>query len=178
MAWTIIEHKSAPASNQFDFSSLTLSGYQRLCLMLDGLVVGTDNAYIQMRLKISGSEISTGYRWTNQKFSSSGSTPANEASQTGTFIPLMYGTSASYGIGNAAGKSGSGIIYIGNPTNASSLYKLVQIDCAHQVSSSSFIRTVGGAALENSGTMDGLRVYPSTGTLTAGKATLYGLNTA
>lgn len=176
MAWTIIEHKSAPTSNQFDFSSLTLSGYQRLCLMLDGLVVGTDNAYIQMRLKIAGSEISTNYRWTNQKFSSSGSTPANEASQSGTFIPLMYGTTAAYGVGNSAGKSGSGMVWISNPTDA--LYKLMQVDCAHIVSSGSFIRTVGGGSLDNTGSMNGLRVYTSTGTLTAGKATLYGLNTA
>ncbi|MDR7101535.1 hypothetical protein [Croceicoccus sp. BE223] len=175
MAWSIISHQSAPASNQFDFSSLTLSGYQRLVLMLDGLVVGTDGAFIQLRLKIAGSEISTSYRWHHRVHSSS-STIESTNTQTGTFVPLIYGSASDWGIGNAAGKSGSAMVQISNPTAA--LYKTMTVDSVVNAKTGSIVRAIGGGSLDNTGSMNGLRVYPSTGTLTAGKATLYGLNTA
>lgn len=175
MAWTVIQHLSAPTSDQLSFSGLDLSAYNLVRLELSGVTVGTDGAFVRLRLSTASTVRTSGYRWAIRTHSSSGSSEAAN-SETGTEIPLLHGSTSAWGVGNAAGESGSSSIIVSNVS--SSLYKMVTHNGASIGTSGSLLGRVGAGTLEQTGSVDGLLVYLSTGTMTAGKATLYGLPTS
>lgn len=175
MAWELIEHKSSPTSNQFDFTSLSLGSYQRVMLMVDGVDVGTDDAYLLMRLSTASTLRTSGYRYRIRGMASSGAAATDANDQAATYIPLNRPSTA-YGIGNDTGEAGSSIVHISNL--GSGLYKHCQIDSVIQGPSGSVVRNFGVGGLDQSGAIDGVRVYLSTGTMAAGKASLYGLKTS
>lgn len=175
MAWTVIEHKSAPASDMFDFTSLDLSAYTKVKLEVAGLDVGTDGAFVNLQLSTASTLRTSGYRHGGTSYSSSGASD-NHASQSASAVAIIAGGTSSWGIGNAAGEVGAFRAEISNLSN--SLYKLVVADSACIGPSGAAVRRVSGGVLEQTGTVDGIRVLMSTGTLGAGTATLYGLPTS
>jgi hypothetical protein len=175
MGWTVIEHKSAPASDMFDFTSLSLGSYQRVVLVLDDLTLGTDGAFVRLQLSTATTLRTSGYRHRCSSRSSSGSDD-NTASASTSSVLLIGGATSSWGIGNAAGETGGGRCEISGVGSGN--YKLMLFDGAAVVPSGSLVRYVGAGLLEQTGVIDGVRIIVSTGTLTAGKATLYGLTTS
>lgn len=180
MAFSLIDHKSAPnGSGQFEFTSLVVTSYHRLILLLDGLQASTDGAFVYLRLSVGGTLYSAGYRYRTTGLSSSGT--SNDASQntaaSGTFLPLVFGSTSSWGIGNASTKSGMVKAEISNLGN-DGMYKTVFADAVTIGSTGALLRQVTGGHLEQTAAIDGLTILASTGTLTAGKATLYGLTTS
>lgn len=176
MGYQLIEHKSAPASNMFDFTGLSLGGFQAVELRLSGLVVGTDGAFVLLRLSTGGTLRSSGYRWRQYNISTGGGSD-NDNSASDTSIQLMGSTDGNYGVGNASPESGSMDIRIAN-VDATALYKHVIYNGVAIGPTGSGLRYSGGGVLEFTGNVDGVRILVSTGTLTAGKATLYGLRTS
>lgn len=178
MAWTFIQHLSAPTSNQFTFSSLSLGGYQRVLLLVDGAIVGTDGAFLNLTISTGSGFNTSGYRYYHASRSSSGSSDstAQDTPASGAFIRVLGGASSTWGIGNAATESGSSWITVSNV--GSGLYKTVDFNSSHVAPSGSGVRVFGGGLLEQTAAIDGLRISVSTGTMTGGKATLYGLPTS
>lgn len=175
MGWQIIEHKSAPASDMFDFTGLDLTGYQRVVLLLDGLVVGTDGAFVLLQLSTASTLRTSGYRYVTREYSSGGTSDSTSSSSASS-IRLHGGSTSNWGVGNAAGESFSGKCEISNAKVA--LYKHVQADGAAVGPTGALVRSVVAGLLEQTGDIDGIRALLSTGTLSSGKATLYGLTTS
>jgi hypothetical protein len=175
MGWTLIQHISAPTSNIIDFTGLSLSGYQRAVLLIDGLTVGTDGVSVLLRLSTAATLRTTGYRWRTDS-DSSGGTGVTGNSASDTSIRLADATSSNFGVGNGANKSYAGKLEISNL--GATLHKLVTIDGASIGPTGNMVRQVGAGILEQTGAIDGIRILLSTGTMTAGKASLYGLTTS
>jgi hypothetical protein len=176
---TLIQRLTSPTSDQFNFTGLSgLSSYQRLVLMLDGVTLGTDGAFLNLQFSISSSIVTTGYRHGAFHDSSSGSSnnSVNDTPASGSSIRIYGGTSSTWGVGNAAGENANVTLFIGNATAA--LYKIVETNGGGVAPSGSFVRIFGGGILENTGTIDGIRILTSSGTMTAGTAALYGIPTS
>lgn len=173
MGWVILGHVAAPTSDMITFSSLSLTGYQRVALVFDGITVGTDGAFLHLQLSTSGTFYTAGYRYRIMARSSSGS-DNNDASESASFVRLIGGTISSWGIGNAAGKTGSGHVELSHLTG-SGPYPHVVYDGHAVAPSGAAVRFLTGGHLEQTTAIDGVRLLMSTGTMTAGWATLYGL---
>lgn len=175
MAWTFIQRLSSPTSDKLEFTGLSLSGYQRVVLLLDGLVVGTDNAQILLQLYTATTLRTSGYRHYLAEASSGGTTDTSNSTSTSS-VPLAGTGAANFGVGNGASKSFSGRVDICNSNLA--LYKLIEHNGNAIGPTGNMFRTRGGGILEQTGNIDGIKVFPSSGTLTAGSAALYGLATS
>lgn len=174
MAWAVISHLSSPTSDLFTFSGLSLGSYQRICLMFDAIVAGTDGAFPILQLSTGSGFNTSGYRYANSMRSSSGATDSAESNSAAHI--RIGGSSSTWGVGNASNESMSCRLDIGNL--GSSLYKLVETNASYVGPSGANVRLYGGGLLEQTAAIDGVRVGVSTGTLTAGLATLYGLRTS
>lgn len=177
MAWTVIQHISSPTSNEITFSSLSLGAYQRVLLLVDGLEVGTDGAFVNMEISTGSGFNTSGYRYVN--FARSSVPATNTASQntpaSGAFVRLCGGTS--FGLGNASTKSVGLSVEIHNPSSTS-LHKLVTVKGSYIGTGGSVIRIGASGLLEQTAAIDGLKIKLDSGTMDAGKATLYGLPTS
>lgn len=174
MAWEVIAHVASPTSNLITFSGLSVSSYQRLCLMADELVLGTDGDYPILQISTGSGFNTSGYRYGNSLRSSSGSTDTT-ATESGAHIRIA-GSSSTWGVGNATNETCSLRCDIG--CLGSSLYKVVETNAAFVAPSGSNVRLYGGGILEQTAAIDGVRLGVASGTLTGGKATLYGLRTS
>jgi hypothetical protein len=174
MGWQVIQHLSSPTSDLFSWSGLSLGSYQRVCVMFDDITVGTDGAFITLQLSTGSGFNTAGYRFAGSLRSSSTATDT-EGSESAAHIKIG-GTSSTWGVGNAANETISGRCDIGNL--GSSLYKVIETNASIVAPSGSMTRFIGAGLLEQTAAIDGVRLGVSTGTLTAGKATLYGLRTS
>lgn len=172
MAWTLISSLSAPTSNQFVFSGLSLGSYQRVLLYLDGLTLGTDGAYVITQLSTASTLRTSGYRYALACYSSGGSS-TTASSNSAASILTLGGPSSTWGVGNAANENGSARLEVSNL--GGTLYKTVQVDGTLVAPSGAGVRVLGSGLLEQTGAIDGFSISTSTGTLTAGKAALWGL---
>lgn len=177
MAWQLIagSHKSAPTSDMFDWQGLTLTGFQKVLVLVDGVTVGTDGAFLEMQLYTASTLRNTGYRWAASLRSSGGSTDSTGASAQAS-ARVLGGSSSTWGIGNAASECGSCRIEISNIDAA--VYKQLEANGSMVAPSGASVRHTGSGLLEQTGTVDGIRLLMSSGTMTAGTATLYGLPTS
>jgi hypothetical protein len=175
MSWNLIQRLSAPTSDKFTFTGLSLSSYQRVMLLLDAMKVGTDDAAVLLQLSTGGTLRTSGYRYYITQGSSGGSN--NSSNSTSASSIRIAGTgNAGWGVGNAASSNATSRIYISNSNVA--LYKTIDVSgtVIHPSGNASRIR--GGGILEQTGNTDGITISLSTGTLTSGTAALYGLPTS
>ncbi len=171
MAYEVIARLSAPTSNVFDFTGLSLANFVGIQIKLQGLVVGTDDADILFQVYIGGSLITSGYHVASQSLSSSGSSEEMPAT-SGSSIALND-SSAAWGVGNASGENFSGIISLYNPT--SSVNKLFGILTERVFPSGNVASERSGGKNNNTGSIDGIKITVSTGTLTAGVVVIQGI---
>lgn len=175
MGWNLITHVASPTSDQINFTGLSLSAYQRVVVLFDGVTVGTDGAFVLLRLSTAGTLRTSGYRWRNDSYSSGGTSDAGN-STSDTSIRLVGGSTSNWGIGNASTKSWSGKVEISNL--GSTLHKLVTIDGVAIGPTGNMTRQIGAGILEQTGAVDAIRLLLSTGTMPTGKGSLYGLTTS
>ena len=171
MAYTVISHVSAPTSNVIDMTSLSLGGYYDLQLRISNVTVGTDDTYVLLQFYVSGSLVTTNYKVNVATMETSGASAAS-GSNTAAGLWLTRQT-VNWGLGNATGESLSAVINIRNAT--SSAYKQAFGVSMHVRPPPHFARSVCVGQINNTGTLDGFRVAVASGTMTAGTATLYGL---
>lgn len=161
----VIAHMAAPVSNMFDFQGLTLTGYQRIVIMIDDLVVSANNTNLDLQFYISGSLISAGYRYNNSAIFSDGSADASADSNSASLIRLNSALS------NNAGHSSNWRIDITNM----GLYKIAVFDGDRTNASPALARNWGAGLLEDTGIIDGIKIYTASGNPTAGQVTIYGI---
>jgi hypothetical protein len=146
-----------PVGGVIDFQGLSIPG--RITLAVNELQFSGDDLTLNLAFYIGGSLQSSGYRRFNAKGESDGtSNDAFSASETA----LLLAASAD----SAAGMSFA--IDISNSPNA--LYKEMSWHGVFLDSSGNATFFDGAGILENTGTLDGIRVWTSTGTIDSGKA--------
>lgn len=175
MGWDIVGHQAALSNFSFFFSSLSLTGYQRVVVCADDLTVTGDGTFVNLQLATAGTLRTTGYRLRIRAMNSAGST-VDQAVASTTLIRMIGGDgNAPWGVGNAASETGMAKAEISNL--AAGNYKTVITDGAAVTPSGEAARYYGGGILEQTGAVDGFKVFGSNGTLAGGKVTVYGLTT-
>ena len=173
MAWVEIAAADAPASNVFDFPSLTLTGYSVLQVVCSGIRVTTDATDLALQFYVSAALVTTGYRWGNQSLHSSTSLVGLDDGDTSDPSILLCSNNVDWDVGNAAEESFGGVLMVDAPLSTA-LYKRVEIE-AVMAGPAGRLNVVSGIGLmENAGAIDGLKISGSSN-LTAGKVRVLGL---
>ena len=170
--WTEIDRKDAPASNVFDFASLTLTGYIAIQIVCSGITVTTDGTDIKLTFYVSGSEVTSGYRWSNQTVGSNGTTGVDDASTSAAAI-LLVSDNANNDVGNDTGEGFGCVITVDNPLS-SALYKKAGFHCVFTAPTGATFGSTGIGIMENAGAITGLKIS-GTSNLTAGKVRVLGI---
>ena len=173
MGWTVIEHKSAPAGGVFDFTGKDLSAYSRVAVVLDDVVVSVDGAFVDVQAYYSGVLQTTLYRYWGRAHNTAGTSVAYN-SNSASAVRVVGGTSM--GVGNAAGESFGGRLEISSLS--ASLMKAFMFSGAGINPAGNGLNWTSGGSTETAGTLDGVKILPSSGTFSSGRATLYGFPAA
>jgi hypothetical protein len=170
MAWAVIDSLNAPASNVFDFPSLSLGSYKAVRVWCSGITVTTDATEIELQYYV-GSLVTTGYRYAGYAVSTSAATDFS-ADDDHTAI-RMTAAGANFDVGNASTESLAPSITVDAPAS-SALYKKAIIDAFNVGPAGNCIgyRVVG--LMLNAGAITGLKIS-GTSNLTAGKVRVLGL---
>lgn len=171
MGYEKIAELTTPTSDVLDFTGLSLSGYDDIQVRVEGIVVGTDNVALVAQFVIGGSLITSGYRWHVWAVNSGGT--QNTDNSTSAASMTLTRSAASSAIGNASGETFAGIYSIGNTNEA--MHKFLRGHAAYTDSAGNLrhVRSLGHLA--NTGTLDGIKFSLSSGTMTAGKAVIWGM---
>lgn len=169
--WTQIDSKTAPSAGVFDFSSLTLTGYEVIQIVCSGITVTTDGTDVALTFYVGGSEIVTGYRWGQQAVASTtGNVEDGDASDPSI---LLNSNNATQDTGNAAGESFSCLITVDAPTSTA-LHKKAEYETVQSRPDSETEAQLGIGLMENAGAINGLKISGSSA-LTAGHVRILGL---
>jgi hypothetical protein len=175
--WVVLQHMAAPVGGIFDFSSLDFSPYRRVIVLMDGIQV-SDNAVSTFAQLYTNSVLrTTGYRWRHNAYGDDGGTsqPAQNTPASGTSIPIIHGGTSSYLTGNDAWKSFASRLEL-SCLASGSIWKLATVEgTAITSAAGDMVMHGGGASLEQTDAITGLKIFPSAGTFTVGRVTVYGL---
>lgn len=160
----VVAMASSPTGGVFDFTGLSLSSYQRVTLYLDGVRSDTNNTVLQLQFYVGGVLQTTSYRWRFETLITGVGTPDSNQSASDSVIRLCSG------VDTATNANVEYTVEISNGT--ASLYKEATFSGANLNSSGDGVFYWGAGVLENAGTVDGIKISGSGGTLTSGKAML------
>lgn len=171
MAWTLISSLDAPTAGVFDFPSPTLTGYTMLWVVCSGITVTDDDSKVRMQFYVSGSAVTTGYRWAAKGVSSSGVT-VDDGDASDPSI-CLGSDNASWGVGNASTESFSASIFADAPLSTA-LHKKASFEASIISPAGNSLALSGIGIMENAGAIGGLKIFGSSN-LTAGKVRLLGV---
>lgn len=184
--WVPIKTVTASNSTTVDFvngsGGVVLDGtYKAYVVKITNLVPQTDDEDLRLRTSTNGgSSYDSGagnYKWSTSGFSSNSSS-GNYGNNSDTTINLSCPTSVgTIGIGNATGESYSAVVYINNPADAS-LYTSINFTANYILSGGDTMGLVGSGARLAVADVDAIRFLMSSGNITSGTFTLYGLASA
>jgi hypothetical protein len=169
----LISSTTASASATIDFTGLT-STYQAYMVVISDLVTATDGVSLLVRFGTGGGptyDTGSNYRYTTQGAYVTGSD--NNASASATSIALNI-DAAGGTLGNVGGENYSGTITLYNPSNSTS-WKKLSAQSAYDGSGSepAVAHTAGGYMSTTAVTA--IRFFASSGNLTSGRFTLFGI---
>ncbi len=178
--WTPIKTVTASAVATVDFINGTGgvvldSTYNAYAIVMTDIVPSVDTEVLWIRTSTNaGSSFDSGasdYQWTATKYENA--TAASRGGSSGdTKIQLSQGT----GIGNAAGEGLSGVIYLYKPSGTR--YCRFTFDLGLVDGSTSGVQMPGAGFRKSSADVDAIRFLMSSGNITSGIFTLYGLASA
>jgi hypothetical protein len=168
--WEELGRSSTIASGAITVSGLTLTDMVAIRVLLLGLTVTTDDSTVLLRFLVSGSEVSTGYRWALRRNEPAGG--ATTGSTSDSSIQLADVT-ATQGVGNASTESFGALLTVPGP--ASSLFKTARGQSTYLQPDASATSAFVGGLLENTGPITGVKVFGSSD-LTAGQVIVLGLD--
>ncbi len=156
------------SGSSLDFTSRILSAFRKVVLVMDGVVPGTNNTDIYLRISDDGSTFeadASDYAWAYHTFSEgAGGLQVGDADDSEIEVfPQM---------GNAAGEQVSGEISIYNPAGTGVTNVIWQL-CG-QNEAPNFAVRFGAGQLQAAGATPGFQLLPSSGSWNAGNYTLYG----
>lgn len=179
--WVKIKTVTASSSATIDFvngaSSVVLdSTYKAYAVVISNLVPATDGVMVYFRTSTNaGSSFDAGasdYDWTISG-TAVGSTNLDDNDDADAAISLVPDSAGSIQVGNATGEAFNAIVKIYNPANASRTYIGWEASYAMETGG---IGVVGGAGSRLAAAdTDGIRFLLSSGNITSGTFTLYGL---
>jgi hypothetical protein len=172
-AWTFISKATISDDSEIDIESGIDSTYPLYCFSLNNIKVATDNSYLLGRVKVSSFQTGSDYQYAATDTRTNGTVFDNDTQEsTGATAIRMQSANAQ---GNAATESFNHLVYLPNPSNTS-YYKVLWGEgvgfrddgnmCRHMF----FGGYTGGA-----GAVTGVRFYLTSGNLTSGTITLYGI---
>lgn len=170
--WSVIDSKDAPASNVFDFASLTLTGYSAIQIVCSAITVATDGTDIKLTFYVSGSEVTSGYRWSNQSTTSNTGSGLDDGSTSAAAI-LLVSDNSTWDVGSDTGEGFGCVITVDNPLSTA-LYKKAGFHCAFTGTTGAVFGNSGVGIMENAGAITGLKIS-GTSNLTAGKVRVLGI---
>lgn len=174
-AWTEIERLTAPASGYFDFQALDLAAYSALEIIGSGITVTSDQSLVKAVFYKAGPTALVDYAY-HQYVVTTGATFVEESDTAQAEVPLCFADTATYKVGNAAGKSIGFSLLLGHPTLASKNKHMTFIGSFIN-SAGAGCRFEGGAMIKDTAAITGVRIGGSSD-LVAGKVILLGLGTA
>lgn len=167
-AWVNLNVQNASNSATIDFSSTYItSTYTNYYISIEDLISATDAVTLYMRFSFAGTFQTAGYNYTS--FELSTTTAATAGNQAQILL-------SSASISNSSGANDSGAnfqIRLVNVTNARPTMGNAMGQL--QPSTSSYRQYVGGFNLRGTTAVDGVRFLLSSGNITSGKFTLWGI---
>lgn len=175
-AMVLLSTVTASNSATVDIETTFSSTYDSYLLVASGVTVGTDSVSLNLRMKLSGSYVTTGtYGYSRSILRTDGADTTlgvGAAGETATEIPLTDATVVLAGLASA-----NFDINIHNPASTAFVKKIRwRGDWVTAASSAQTTRHAVGVGLNQStGALTGIRIYASTGNIVAGKFRLYGI---
>lgn len=168
--WQVIDSIPIDGSGIMDVSGMDLSSYKRIELMLEDLTTDTDQDHVDFQFYISGSLVTSGYRYSIHTESSTNSAVQYRNSSTSAI--RLDGASTLFALGNAAGE------YLafkgGIDTPASSNQKAMDFRSQYVQPSGAIAQTTGVGGLFSTGEITGFKVFANAGQLQSGNLTIIG----
>ena len=173
MGYQIISQITSPTSDAIEFSGLSLSGYDDVQVRVEGITVGTDNVNLVAQFAIGGVLITSAYLYATYVLNEAGTGTTNSSASAASMLLNRTTTNA---IGNATGESFAGTYALGNPNEA--LHKYLRGHATYTCDAGTLRHVRSMGVLKNTGTLDGIKFFLSSGTMPTGKATIFGIPNA
>lgn len=173
-AMVLIQSQTASASSTIDFATGLNDTYDEYFITMSSIKMSVDDSVLQLRVGTGGGPTyqATGYNYIGS--SVGGATTNNGTAQTQINLNR---SGAGVGIGNASGESFSGNVRFSNPE--ASDFMMIMFDTNHaRADATGPERMVGSGCWLTAGAVTAIRFLPSTGNITSGRFTLYGLKKA
>lgn len=161
-----------PASGVISSLGNTYTGYKRIDLEIFGIETDAD-AQIQLQLEVAASLVTTGYKYATRTISTSATDNAISSTSSAT-IALTGTVAAAYALGGGAGKSLSGFLRLFMPVAGT--YKEVIGDVSLNFTGTNHGRANVAGSLENTGSLTGFKLLPSTGNIDVGTVKVWGVS--
>lgn len=169
--WTHIETLSPSASATIQSTGFAGFGYRVVWFDLN-LTVSSNDATLLARYIVGGSVISSGdYHRAHSHRTSGGNTAVSDAT-TGTAI-FLCGSTANFGVGNAAGKGLSGEMKLYSPDNTT-IYKKSHVSTTYYSPTSNINSSGAASYVGATSAVGGVEFSLTAGTMT-GTIAVYGL---
>jgi len=173
---TLISQLTSPTSGTFDFSSLSFTGYNRIEIELDDIAFSTIGRP-GINFKIGGT-VTTNQVYGFSRTGASSASAETEATSAAASIGLLDGTSNNWWVvttGTAANAAYNGLVSILNP-NSAKWKSFVFTGNTPQGNSGVQSWCEGGGVIRDAGTLDGLQIISSNGTISAGTVKIWGVS--
>lgn len=170
-AWKLIETQTPSGVGQVDFETGLDDTYDAYEIRVSNFKPATDDARLWLRVKVSGSYQTSGYRYTCEVQTDQG-TSVGSASASASAMILTSNTNTD-AVGNASGENWSGRITFDNPE--ASDFLMFRWHGSYNMAGGSMASASGGGCYGTAGATTGIRLMPSTGNISGGRFSLYGL---
>lgn len=158
-----VDHTSISNAASVSFS---VRDYAMYFFVLQSIVPASDGVDLGIRFSVNGSEIATGYTFSNFAFRSGAS--ASNSSATDTMIRIVTITA---GVGSAAGEAAHALVWFYQSPPQSS----VQYQASYMSATPATAQDYGGGRLNAGGLVDAVSFLFGTGNIESGFITCFGL---
>jgi len=170
--WTIVARQATGEGEQIDLTGLDFTDIRMVKFLFSNMRVSDTNVSVKVQLYTNGILRTTGYDWISNAWSSSGGSALfNSAADNG--FPITGGI-ASFKVKNGLSDSFSTELTIGRP--ASTYYKNFRSESVVTFNSGATGRAECAGALQRTDDVTGIKLVPSSGTLTGGQLDVLVLN--
>lgn len=171
--WVFISSQSANNSSNISFTGLS-NTYLNYMIVMNDVIPATNAVNMQMQFGTGGTPTyqTTAYYWSIYGFSAVGSTETDDAANQSQFT--LTNTTASHQVSNGTGAALSGNILIHNPSQSAS-YHSYKTEFEYLNSGTDSDAISGGGIWHGTTAVTAAKIFMSSGNITSGTFTLYGL---
>ncbi len=166
-AWNVIATAVASSSSSLDFTSNINSTYDQYCFIVSNLITSVDNGQTRLRFEFSGGgsfDSNSNYQFKIQDHDSSGSSSSWRYNNSADHIQL-----------SESGEKHSFKVWLPDPSDTAHEKFLSWEGCHADASGNSQVIGGVGSSTYSTAAITGIQFFPSSGNLTSGRITLYGI---